>query len=294
MEKHAMRMDDSRESSNVEDRRASGPSIGARGSIGIGTIVLALVAMYFGVDPSVVLDLASGTAPHSTSAPASTPIPANDAQAKFVARVLGETEDTWSQVFTSQTNGKYRDPKLVLYKGATPTACGTGQSAMGPFYCSGDTTVYIDLGFFEEMRGKLNAPGDFAQAYVIAHEVGHHVQKQLGTLDRINAQRQNAQPAQSNRLSVQLELQADCYAGIWAHFANANRHILEPGDIEEGMNAASAVGDDTLQRKSQGRVVPDSFTHGSSAARMRWFKRGYDQGALSKCDTFAAGQQAAQ
>lgn len=282
-----MRMDDSRESQNVEDRRSSGPSLGRGGSIGIGTIVLALVAMYFGVDPSVVLQMADGPATE-TSAPAGTPIPRDDPKAQFVARILGETEDTWNTVFAEQTNGAYQNPKLVLYTGATPTACGTGQAAMGPFYCPGDMKVYLDMAFFDEMKRKLNAPGEFAQAYVIAHEIGHHVQKQLGTLDRINAQRQRLPEVQANRLSVQIELQADCYAGIWAKRADAARHILEPGDIEQGMNAASAVGDDTLQRKAQGRVVPDAFTHGSSAQRVKWFKQGYEQGKLKACDTFSA------
>ena len=278
-----MRMDDSRESKNIEDRRGQGPRLG-RGSIGLGTIVLALVAMYFGVDPSVVLQMAEGP-PQTQQAPGQPP--AQDAQSRFVARVLGETEDTWTPIFQQQLNRTYQPPTLVLFRGATPTACGTGQSAMGPFYCPADQKVYLDLSFFDEMERKLNAPGDFAQAYVIAHEVGHHVQHLLGVADQVDAQRRR-NPGQANALSVRMELQADCFAGLWARRADQARNILEPGDIEEGLNAASAIGDDTLQRKSQGYVVPDAFTHGSSAQRVRWFKRGFESGDLRQCDTFGA------
>ncbi|KCV31689.1 KPN_02809 family neutral zinc metallopeptidase [Bordetella bronchiseptica] len=282
-----MRMDDSRESQNIEDRRASGPRLGGKGRIGIGTIVLALVAMYFGIDPSVVLQMAEGPATYE-QAPAGAP-PANDPQARFVAKVLGETEDTWGAIFTQSLNRNYVPPKLVLFRGATPTACGTGQAAMGPFYCPGDSKVYIDLGFFDEMERRLNAPGDFAQAYVIAHEVGHHVQHLLGVSEQVDRLRQR-NPAQANALSVRMELQADCFAGLWARRADQARNILESGDIEEGLNAASAIGDDTLQKKSQGYVVPDAFTHGSSAQRVRWFKRGLESGDLRQCDTFGAAQ----
>lgn len=278
-----MRMDDSRESKNIEDRRGQGPRLG-RGSIGLGTIVLALVAMYFGVDPSVVLQMAEGP-PQTQQAPGQPP--AQDAQSRFVARVLGETEDTWTPIFQQQLNRSYAPPTLVLFRGATPTACGTGQSAMGPFYCPADQKVYLDLSFFDEMERKLNAPGDFAQAYVIAHEVGHHVQHLLGVADQVDAQRRR-NPGQANALSVRMELQADCFAGLWARRADQARNILEPGDIEEGLNAASAIGDDTLQRKSQGYVVPDAFTHGSSAQRVKWFKRGFESGDLRQCDTFGA------
>ena len=281
-----MRLDDSRESDNVEDRRASGPRIGGRGTIGIGTIVLALVAMYFGVDPSVVLQMAEGPATQQQQAPASRP-PANDPQARFVSKVLGETEDTWSAIFQKDLNRQYVPPKLVLFRGATPTACGTGQAAMGPFYCPGDSKVYIDLAFFDELQNRFKAPGDFAQAYVIAHEVGHHVQHLLGISDQVdNLRRRN--PSQANALSVRMELQADCFAGLWAQRANAARHILESGDVEEALAAATAIGDDRLQKQSQGYVVPDAFTHGSSAQRVRWFKRGLDSGDLKQCDTFAA------
>ena len=281
-----MRLDDSRESDNVEDRRANGPRIGGRGTIGIGTIVLALVAMYFGVDPSVVLQMAEGPATQQQQAPASRP-PANDPQARFVSKVLGETEDTWSAIFQKDLNRQYVPPKLVLFRGATPTACGTGQAAMGPFYCPGDSKVYIDLAFFDELQNRFKAPGDFAQAYVIAHEVGHHVQHLLGLSDQVdNLRRRN--PSQANALSVRMELQADCFAGLWAQRANAARNILESGDVEEALAAATAIGDDRLQKQSQGYVVPDAFTHGSSAQRVRWFKRGLESGDLKQCDTFAA------
>lgn len=281
-----MRLDDSRESDNVEDRRASGPRIGGRGTIGIGTIVLALVAMYFGVDPSVVLQMAEGPPAQQQQGPAARP-PANDPQARFVAKVLGETEDTWSAIFQKDLNRQYVPPKLVLFRGATPTACGTGQAAMGPFYCPGDSKVYIDLAFFDELQNRFKAPGDFAQAYVIAHEVGHHVQHLLGISDQVdNLRRRN--PSQANALSVRMELQADCFAGLWAQRANAARNILEGGDVEEALTAATAIGDDRLQKQSQGYVVPDAFTHGSSAQRVRWFKRGLEGGELKQCDTFAA------
>ncbi|AUT49253.1 neutral zinc metallopeptidase [Achromobacter sp. AONIH1] len=283
-----MRLDDSRESDNVEDRRASGPRIGGRGTIGIGTIVLALVAMYFGVDPNVVLQMAEGPTAQQQQAPAQRP-PADDPQARFVAKVLGETEDTWAAIFQNDLNRRYAPPKLVLFRGATPTACGTGQSAMGPFYCPGDSKVYIDLAFFDELKNRFKAPGDFAQAYVIAHEVGHHVQHLLGISDQVdNLRRRN--PSQANALSVRMELQADCFAGLWAQRANAARHILESGDVEEALAAATAIGDDRLQKQSQGYVVPDTFTHGSSEQRVRWFKRGLEGGSLKQCDTFSAGQ----
>lgn len=281
-----MRLDDSRESDNVEDRRASGPRIGGRGTIGIGTIVLALVAMYFGVDPSVVLQMAEGPPAQQQQGPAARP-PANDPQARFVSKVLGETEDTWGAIFQKDLNRQYVPPKLVLFRGATPTACGTGQAAMGPFYCPGDSKVYIDLAFFDELQNRFKAPGDFAQAYVIAHEVGHHVQHLLGISDQVdNLRRRN--PSQANALSVRMELQADCFAGLWAQRANAARNILEGGDVEEALAAATAIGDDRLQKQSQGYVVLDAFTHGSSAQRVRWFKRGLEGGELKQCDTFAA------
>ncbi len=199
--------------------------------------------------------------------------------------MLADTEDVWRAQFTAQ-GSSYREPKLVLFRGATRTACGAGQAAMGPFYCPGDQKVYIDLGFYETMKTRLGAPGDFAQAYVIAHEVGHHVQELLGITDKVDAMRQRSSPAQANALSVRLELQADCLAGVWAHHAQRTRQILEQGDVEEALNAAAQIGDDTLQRKSQGTVVPESFTHGTSAQRVGWFKRGMNGGKLRECNTF--------
>lgn len=280
-----MRLGNSRESSNVEDRRGGGPLIG-RGKIGIGSIILALVAIYFGVDPSVVLQnigLSDGT---ESSYDASGPTPADSPETHFVSKVLAQTEDTWTTVFQQQGWGQYRAPKLVLYNGATQTACGLGQAAMGPFYCPGDSKVYLDLSFFQQMAQQLDSPGDFAQAYVIAHEVGHHVQHLLGITDKVDQMRRRAGQADGNRLSVRTELQADCFAGVWAQHSDMQRQILEPGDIEEGLNAASQIGDDRLQRRSQGYVVPDSFTHGSSAQRVTWFKRGFASGDPQQCDTF--------
>ena len=282
-----MRFDNSRESSNVEDRRGGGGGlpVGGKG-IGIGTIVLALVAMYFGVDPSVVLNQAvESPAPRATSRPAGPP--ANDAESKFIRHVLGETEDTWQQIF--RQNGKqYVEPTLVLFTGSTRTACGVGQAAMGPFYCPGDQKVYIDLAFYQELKTRFKAPGDFAQAYVIAHEVGHHVQNLLGISDKVQAARQRAGEREANSLSVRLELQADCLAGVWAKNADAARGILEAGDVEEALRAATAIGDDTLQKQAQGYAVPDSFTHGSADQRTRWFRRGMESGQLAACNTFQA------
>ncbi|HNV89285.1 MAG TPA: neutral zinc metallopeptidase [Methylotenera sp.] len=279
-----MRLDDERESSNVEDRRGSdGFPIGGR-SIGIGTIALALVAMYFGVDPSVVLNIGQGM---SQNAPVEAkPIPQDDPAAKFVAKVLGSTEDTWGKIFQNSGH-EYPAPKLVLFSGQTPTACGSGQAAMGPFYCPGDQKVYIDLSFYQEMKDRFHAPGDFAQAYVIAHEVGHHIQNLMGTSDKVQQARQSARSeAQANQYSVMLELQADCYAGVWAHHADGTNRILEAGDVEEAMTAAAAIGDDALQKQAQGYAVPDSFTHGTSQQRMRWFNQGLSTGDVNKCNTF--------
>ena len=290
-----MKWEGDRQSDNVEDRRDGGPSFGGGGfgfggrSIGVGTIVVALVAGWiFGINPLTILSALSGggmpDAPAVSQAPAHRP-PADDRMAAFVSTVLADTEDVWRAQFAAQ--GKtYRDPKLVLFRGATPTACGTGQTAMGPFYCPSDEKVYIDLAFYETMRTRLGAPGDFAQAYVIAHEVGHHVQALQGITERVDAARQRGGAAQSNALSVRLELQADCFAGVWGHHAQRTRQILEQGDIEEALNAASQIGDDTLQRRSQGTVVPETFTHGSSAQRVAWFKRGFANGAVADCNTF--------
>ena len=282
-----MRLDDERESDNVEDRRGSGGgfSMGGGKGIGIGTIALALVAMYFGVDPSVVMNIGQGMS-QNTSVEAK-PIPANDPDAKFVAKVLASTEDTWGKIF--QASGQqYPAPKLVLFSGQTPTACGSGQAAAGPFYCPGDQKVYIDLSFYQEMKDRFHAPGDFAQAYVIAHEIGHHIQNLQGISDKVQQARQNARnEAESNAYSVRLELQADCYAGVWAMHADGENRILEAGDVEEAMTAAAAIGDDALQKQAQGYAVPDSFTHGTSQQRMRWFNQGLNTGDIKKCDTFS-------
>jgi predicted metalloprotease len=281
-----MRLDDQSESDNVEDRRGGGGGIG-RGSIGIGTLVIALVAGYFfGIDPALILGLASNPSPGSQQA-APRP-PAGDDMGRFVAKVLGSTESTWQTVF-SESGRRYEEPKLVLFTGATPTACGTGQSAMGPFYCPSDQKVYIDLAFFRDLRERFHAPGEFAQAYVIAHEVGHHVQNLLGISDQVRAAQQRSRnPAAANALSVRQELQADCFAGIWGHRADSMQRILEPGETEQALTAASAIGDDRLQRQTQGRIVPESFTHGTSEQRVRWFKRGMESGDIRQCDTFNA------
>lgn len=281
-----MRLDHERESHNVEDRRnrPQGFSVGA-GRIGLGTIALALVAMYFGVDPSLVMNASQGLQKETTVE--SQAIPADDPMANFVAKVLGSTEDTWGKVFQNAGH-VYPAPKLVLFTGRTPTACGSGQAAMGPFYCSADQKVYIDLSFYQEMKTRFHAPGDFAQAYVIAHEVGHHIQHLMGTSDKVQRARQNARTEkQANQYSVRLELQADCYAGVWANHADGMHRILEQGDVEEAMAAAAAIGDDALQRQSQGYVVPDSFTHGTSQQRVRWFNQGLTTGDIKQCDTFS-------
>ncbi len=263
--------------------------IGGR-SIGIGTIVIALVGGWvLGVNPLTILGMLSGgggPVPVEQQAPAQRP-PADDTMARFVSTVLGDTEDVWGQIF-KQSGGTYQQPKLVLFRGATPTACGTGQSAMGPFYCPGDQKVYIDLAFYQTLRDRMGAPGDFAQAYVIAHEVGHHVQNLLGITDKMDQMRQRVSQTEYNALSVRLELQADCLAGVWAHHAQSARQILEKGDVEEAMNAAAKIGDDALQRSGGGAVVPESFTHGTSAQRQRWFNNGLQNGNVKGCDTFSA------
>ena len=279
-----MRLDNSRESENIEDRRGMLPA--GRGKIGIGAIVLALVAIYFGVDPSVVLQNLEGS---SVSQPRQGVGPAtSDTETRFVAKVLADTEDTWGKMFQQKGWGTYKQPKLVLYTGTTQTACGRGQAAMGPFYCPGDSQVYLDMSFFRQMAQQLHSPGDFAQAYVIAHEIGHHVQHLLGITDKIDQLRSRASATQANQLSVRVELQADCFAGVWAFHSNADRQTLEAGDIEEALNAATAIGDDRLQKQAQGYVVPDSFTHGTSAQRVQWFTRGFKSGDTGQCNTFSA------
>jgi predicted metalloprotease len=289
-----MKWEGNRESDNVEDRRSSGGGgmgglIGGRG-IGIGTIVIALVGGWiFGINPLTILSALSGgtpTAQVQQQGPAQRP-PADDKMASFVSTVLADTEDVWKTVFT-QGGGTYQEPRLVLFRGATATACGQGQAAMGPFYCPADQKVYIDLGFYETLQKKLGAPGDFAQAYVIAHEVGHHVQNQLGITGKMDQMRGRVSKTEYNAMSVRLELQADCFAGLWAHHAQRARAILEQGDVEEAMNAAAKIGDDALQRGNGGAIVPESFTHGSSAQRARWFNTGLQQGSVKACDTFSA------
>jgi predicted metalloprotease len=289
-----MRMDDYRNSDNVEDRRGSRGGGGLRlggGRMGLGTIAIALVASYFlGVNPMTVLSMLSGGGMPAMEqqAPASAP-PANDPTAQFVSKVLASTEDTWNAAFR-EMGRQYQEPKLVLFSGMTPTACGTGQSAMGPFYCPGDQKVYIDLAFFREMKEKFRAPGEFAQAYVVAHEVGHHVQHLLGISDQVQRARQQSGEKEANALSVRLELQADCLAGVWGKRTDSMADVLDPGDLQAALTAASAIGDDRLQQQAQGRIVPESFTHGSSEQRMRWFKRGFDSGDFNQCNTFNARQ----
>ncbi len=293
-----MKLDGNRESDNVEDARGGtgggnsggGLRIGGRG-IGLGGIAVAVIAGWvFGINPLTLLGIMGGdggaVTPQAQQAPAGKP-PANDPLAQFVSKVLADTEDVWREQFRAMGT-TYRDPKLRLYRGNEVTACGTGQAAMGPFYCPGDEKVYIDLSFYDTMRKRLGAPGDFAQAYVIAHEVAHHVQHLLGISAKVDQARQRGNQRDANALSVRLELQADCLAGVWAHHAQRSRQILDSGDVEEGLNAAAAIGDDTLQRSGQGRVVPESFTHGSSAQRVSWFKRGMASGSMAQCDTFKA------
>jgi uncharacterized protein len=291
-----MRWEGNRESSNVEDVRDSGGGggggfvFGGRSiGIGIGTIVIALVGgAIFGINPLTILGMLSGGGdPVATQqAPAHAP-PADDKGAKFVSVVLANTEDTWTELFR-QGGATYHAPKLVLFRGATGTGCGTGQSAMGPFYCPADQKVYIDLAFYDTLRSRLGAPGEFAQAYVIAHEVGHHVQDELGITKKVDGMRSRMGQAQANALSVRVELQADCFAGIWANRSQQSKQWLDPGDIEAAMNAAAKIGDDALQKSAGRSVVPESFTHGSSAQRQRWFNAGYQGGQVKNCDTFGS------
>jgi predicted metalloprotease len=275
------------QSSNVEDRRGVSMGRGIMGG-GIGMIILVVVGMLFGIDPRVILGLA-GTVQTVQNQVAPPKVegakgPLQDELGKFVSGVLADTEKTWGTLF-QQIGRTYREPNLVLFTGATPTACGTGQAAMGPFYCPLDQKVYIDLAFYQQLRDRFKAPGDFAQAYVIAHEVGHHVQNQLGIMQKMDQFRRSMSEREANALSVRLELQADCFAGVWAHHAQ-NRNLLEAGDVEEALRAAAAIGDDTIQRSTQGRIVPDSFTHGSAEQRQRWFMTGMKSGQLAACNTF--------
>ncbi len=281
-----MRWRSGRQSNNVEDRRGLRATSTIAGG-GIGTLLIVLLAMIFGVDPSTLLQskAPSGSPPQQSAAAP----PGQDDLRQFVSVVLADTEDTWRDLFR-RMGGVYQDPKLVLFTGAVQSACGFAQAAVGPFYCPADQKVYIDLSFYQELKNRFRAPGDFAQAYVIAHEIGHHVQNLLGISGQVEALRSRVREAEANTLSVRLELQADCFAGVWAHHAHKARQILEAGDVEEGLNAASAIGDDRLQMQAKGYVAPDSFTHGSSAQRVRWFKRGLAGGDLRQCDTFKATQ----
>ncbi len=286
-----MKLDESPRSDNVEDDRGSG--FGRRGAgIGIGTIVIVVIGYFMGVSPSTLLSLLNGGDPQAVNAPAptdpATGAAAKDPQVDFVRAVLGETEAVWGAYF--QGLGKtYVRPKLVLFSGQVQSACGFASAASGPFYCPGDQKVYIDLSFYRQLASEFGAPGDFARAYVIAHEVGHHVQNLLGITDKAGQAEQRLGRTGANHVSIEIELQADCFAGVWAAQANNARKIIEPGDLESGLAAASAVGDDTLQKREQGTVVPDSFTHGTSAQRVRWFRRGFEAGKIDNCDTFSAG-----
>ena len=304
-----MRWGDFRRSDNVEDRSDGGGGGFGGGGFGGGgvrltggaLVVIVVASLIFGVNPLEMLDMMSGGGgpmpqqqqlPPQSMPPPGPPQPGSqfsgrDEVKEMVARVLGDTEDTWGSIFGKQFNARYTPPRLVLYRGMTPSGCGRAVAAVGPFYCPADREVYLDTSFFNDLNRRFGAPGDFAQAYVIAHEVGHHVQNELGVMSQFerNAQRMDARSR--NAMSVHLELQADCFAGVWGHYAQ-QRNLLDPGDIEEGLRAAAAVGDDRLQRQSQGTVVPDAFTHGSSQQRMRWFRVGLSTGDPRKCDTFAA------
>jgi uncharacterized protein len=282
-----MRLDQEEESQNVEDRRGFRVSRGVAGG-GIGTIVIILIALFFGIDPSLLLqgNLEETNLPQTPS-PQSQQPGRQDEMREFVARVLGSTERTWSEIFR-EGGRTYEKPTLVLFSDAVQSACGFAQAAAGPFYCEPDHKVYIDLSFYRDLRQRFQAPGDFAQAYVIAHEVGHHVQNLLGTMKKVQSLQSRARSeSQVNQLSVRLELQADCLAGIWANYAHRERNILEQGDVEEGLNAAAQIGDDRMQKRAQGYVVPEGFTHGSAEQRVQWFRRGIESGDLKQCDTFS-------
>ena len=277
-----------RRSSNIEDRRGGNSSLVVGGG-GLGALVLALVVTMLGGDPSIVLDQVAQS-PSQSQASSRQTSPAEDELAEFTSIVLADTEDTWHQIFREEIGQPYQEPALVLFSGSVQSGCGAAQSAMGPFYCPADQKVYIDLSFYNDLKSRHQAPGDFAQAYVVAHEVGHHVQNILGISNQVRQLQSRASKAEANQLSVRLELQADCFAGVWANRADKARDILESGDIEEALNAASQIGDDRLQEQSRGFVVPESFTHGSSAQRVRWFKQGLATGNIEQCNTFSGGQ----
>ena len=281
-----MRWKDGRRSGNIEDRRGRRLSGKAKGG-GIGLLVLVLVGLFFGIDPALILQLGGNVSTPSVQESSYRPSQAENELADFVSVVLADTEDTWGSIF-SRAGSRYEEPTLVLFTGAVESACGFAQAAMGPFYCPADRKVYIDLSFYSDLKTNMGAPGDFAQAYVVAHEVGHHVQNLLGLSGKVHSMRQRLSQTDYNKLSVRLELQADCFAGLWANHADRTRHILEQGDVEEALNAASMIGDDRLQQQSRGYVTPDSFTHGSSEQRVRWFRTGLQTGSIQACDTFSA------
>jgi hypothetical protein len=291
-----MRWREGRRSQNVEDRRGAPGGFGGGGIRlgGGGILLLVLAAWLFGINPLQILSLLAGAGETTLELPDAEPGPVaadapQDEGADFVSVVLGDTEDTWSELF-SRSDASYVAPTLVLFTGVVRSACGMAEAATGPFYCPGDQKVYIDLDFYRDLRDRFGAPGDFAQAYVIAHEVGHHVQTLLGVSQQVSEAQQRLSQAEGNALSVRLELQADCYAGVWAHHADRARQVLEQGDVEEGLNAAAAIGDDRIQSQTQGTVVPESFTHGSSRQRVEWFRRGLEHGDLERCDTFEQGR----
>jgi predicted metalloprotease len=284
-----MRWRDGRQSDNVEDRRGMSIPRGAKigGVSGLGLLAIVVIGMFLGIDPTVLLQGGPDIQTPSVSVQQSGRPAGNDDMRNFVAVVLGDTEDVWNEAFRKMGR-TYQAPTLVLYSDAVDSACGMAGSAVGPFYCPSDHKIYLDLSFFEDLRTKFGASGDFAQAYVISHEVGHHVQTLLGISRKVNELQSRVNSSERNKLSVMMELQADCLAGVWAHQADKSRQILEAGDVEEGLNAASAIGDDRIQRRTQGHVVPDAFTHGSSAQRVRWFRSGLEQGNPQSCDTFNA------
>ena len=282
-----MRWRDGRQSDNVEDRRGMSIPRGAKigGVGGLGLLAIVVIGMFLGIDPTVLLQSIPDIQSPSVSVQPGDRPAVNDEQSQFVAVVLGETEDVWSETF-KKMGRTYQPPTLVLYSEAVQSACGMAGSAVGPFYCPSDRKVYLDLSFFEDLQTRFGASGDFAEAYVIAHEVGHHVQTLLGISGKVNELMARVSPSERNKLSVRMELQADCFSGVWARQADESRQILEAGDIEEALNAASQIGDDRIQRRTQGHVVPDAFTHGSAAQRVRWFKLGFETGNLQACDTF--------
>ncbi|HEY9879730.1 MAG TPA: neutral zinc metallopeptidase [Leptolyngbyaceae cyanobacterium] len=279
-----MKWEAGRRSINIEDRRGGGGGLAVGG--GLGTVVLALIVAFLGGDPIAVLRGGAPSGGDYSQLPSGATSPQEEQLVDFVSVVLGDTEDTWNQIFQEQIGQPYQEPKLVLFSGSVDSACGFAQAAMGPFYCPADQKVYIDLSFYDDLKTRHQAPGDFAQAYVISHEVGHHVQNLLGISDQVHRLQQRVDEADANQLSVRLELQADCFAGVWANHAQESRQILEQGDVQEALNAASQIGDDRLQMESRGYVTPDSFTHGSSEQRVRWFQQGIQTGQLEQCNTF--------